>query len=178
MQHWVVVGFQQGVEDERTSVDHGMGLTPARVNPYEEVRVTAVDYEASAGSPFRVDRVLTREVTASVDGGPAQRGALELTPGSDRWGAEITPDSEGRWTYTVEAWSDPLTSWRECARIKIPAGIDTELTFQEGAALHERAAGGVPRGGGRALRRERDGRGGGAGDFHALSSGFRLDRHG
>jgi hypothetical protein len=52
-------------------------------NPYEEVRVTDVDYEASAGSPFRVDRILTRQVTASVDGGPAQRGLLELLPGSE-----------------------------------------------------------------------------------------------
>jgi hypothetical protein len=52
-------------------------------NPYEEVRVTSVDYAASAGSPFRVDRILAREVTASVDGGPAQRGLLELQPGSE-----------------------------------------------------------------------------------------------
>lgn len=36
-QAWVLA-YQQGVEDERTSVDHGRGLTPARVNPYEEVR--------------------------------------------------------------------------------------------------------------------------------------------
>lgn len=75
----------------------------------------------------------------------------ELAPGTDRWGAEITPDAEGRWTYSVEAWSDPMSTWREHAKIKIPAGIDTELTLEEGAVLHERAAARVPKREGRAV---------------------------
>ncbi|MEU6059855.1 alpha-1,4-glucan--maltose-1-phosphate maltosyltransferase [Streptomyces sp. NPDC047097] len=73
----------------------------------------------------------------------------ELAPGTDRWGAEVTPDGEGRWTYAVEAWSDPLATWRHHAAIKIPAGIDTELVLTEGAELHERAAEGVPKSEGR-----------------------------
>ncbi|MHC3475745.1 maltotransferase domain-containing protein, partial [Streptomyces sp. 7R007] len=50
----------------------------------------------------------------------------------------------GHWTYTVEAWSDPLATWRHHARIKIPAGIDVGLVLEEGADLYERAAAGVP----------------------------------
>ncbi|WP_413807075.1 alpha-1,4-glucan--maltose-1-phosphate maltosyltransferase [Streptomyces sp. OE57] len=73
----------------------------------------------------------------------------ELTPGTDRWGAEVTPGAPGRWTYTVEAWSDPVATWRHHARIKIPAGIDTDLVLEEGARLHERAAAGVPKNDGR-----------------------------
>ncbi len=73
----------------------------------------------------------------------------ELAPGSDRWGAEVTPDSEGRWTYTVEAWGDPVESWRQYARIKVPAALDVEVTLSEGAELHERAATGVPKNDGR-----------------------------
>ncbi|AEM81497.1 alpha-1,4-glucan--maltose-1-phosphate maltosyltransferase [Streptomyces violaceusniger] len=73
----------------------------------------------------------------------------ELAPGSDRWGAEVTPGAPGRWTYTVEAWSDPIATWRHHARIKIPAGIDTDLVLEEGARLHERAATGVPKNDGR-----------------------------
>ncbi|MGH3323760.1 MAG: alpha-1,4-glucan--maltose-1-phosphate maltosyltransferase, partial [Streptomyces sp.] len=69
----------------------------------------------------------------------------ELAPGTDRWGAEVTPDSEGRWTYAVEAWGDPVGTWRQQAKARIPAGVDTELTLEEGAVLHERAAAGVPR---------------------------------
>ncbi len=45
----------------------------------------------------------------------------------------------------MEAWSDPVTTWRHHAGIKIPAGIDTELVLAEGAALLERAAAGVPK---------------------------------
>ncbi|OPF79502.1 alpha-1,4-glucan--maltose-1-phosphate maltosyltransferase [Streptomyces antioxidans] len=73
----------------------------------------------------------------------------ELDPGTDRWGAEVTPGAPGRWTYTVEAWSDPVATWRHHARIKIPAGIDTDLVLEEGARLHERAAAGVPKNDGR-----------------------------
>ncbi|PWI44185.1 alpha-1,4-glucan--maltose-1-phosphate maltosyltransferase [Streptomyces sp. ICBB 8177] len=75
----------------------------------------------------------------------------ELAPGTDRWGAEVTPTAEGRWTFTVEAWSDPLSTWRHAASVKIPAGIDTDLVLTEGAALHERAAAGVPKKDGRAV---------------------------
>ncbi len=69
----------------------------------------------------------------------------ELAPGTDRWGAEVTADSEGLWTYRVEAWGDPVSTWRHHAGIKIPAGIDTELVLEEGALLHERAADGIPK---------------------------------
>jgi starch synthase (maltosyl-transferring) len=68
----------------------------------------------------------------------------ELAPGTDRWGAEVTPAFPGRWTYEVEAWGDPVATWRHHAEIKVPAGIDTELVLEEGARLYERAAAGVP----------------------------------
>jgi starch synthase (maltosyl-transferring) len=73
----------------------------------------------------------------------------ELEPGSDRWGARITPTAEGRWSYCVEAWSDPVATWRHTASVKIPAGIDTDLVLAEGAQLYERAAAGVPKNDGR-----------------------------
>ncbi|MEU7496566.1 alpha-1,4-glucan--maltose-1-phosphate maltosyltransferase [Streptomyces griseofuscus] len=70
----------------------------------------------------------------------------EVSPGSDVWGAEITPDLTGRWTFRVEAWSHPLATWRHTASVKVPAGIDTGLVLEEGAELYERAAAGVPKG--------------------------------
>ncbi|MGW3867821.1 maltotransferase domain-containing protein, partial [Streptomyces sp. NPDC005047] len=72
-------------------------------------------------------------------------------PGSDRWGAEVTPGAPGNWTYRVEAWSDPVSTWRHHARIKIPAGIDAGLVLEEGAELYRRAAAGVPGTSGRAV---------------------------
>ncbi|MEU1476320.1 maltotransferase domain-containing protein, partial [Streptomyces sp. NPDC005760] len=68
----------------------------------------------------------------------------ELAPGTDRWGATVTAGTPGLWTFTVEAWGDPITTWRHHAQIKIPAGMDTELVLEEGARLYERAAAGVP----------------------------------
>ncbi|MER6089621.1 maltotransferase domain-containing protein, partial [Streptomyces bluensis] len=70
----------------------------------------------------------------------------ELAPGTDRWGADVTPGEAGLWTYRVEAWSDPVTTWRRTAGIKIPAGVDTGLVLEEGAELYERAAARVPKG--------------------------------
>ncbi|GAB2800584.1 alpha-1,4-glucan--maltose-1-phosphate maltosyltransferase [Streptomyces daliensis] len=115
--------------------------------------------KAVAGETFQVSATVFREGHDAVGANvvlrdPAGRSGpwtplRELAPGTDRWGAEVTPDAEGRWTYTVEAWSDPVGTWRHHAKIKIPAGIDTELTLEEGAALHERAAAGVPKNAGR-----------------------------
>src|SRR5829696_590696 len=67
-------------------------------------------------------------------------------PYSDRWLAQVTPDGEGDWTISVEGWSDPVASWRHTAEVKIPADIDVDLVFAEGAQLMERAAAALPRG--------------------------------
>ncbi|HEX4834267.1 MAG TPA: alpha-1,4-glucan--maltose-1-phosphate maltosyltransferase [Trebonia sp.] len=61
-------------------------------------------------------------------------------PGTDRYSASVTVTDEGPWTYTVEAWSDPVAHWYHDAGIKIPAGQDVELMLTEGALLFERAA--------------------------------------
>jgi starch synthase (maltosyl-transferring) len=63
-----------------------------------------------------------------------------VAPGTDRYEAVVTADAMGAWTFQIEAWSDPLESWRHDARIKIPEGQDVELMLEEGARLHEQAA--------------------------------------
>ncbi|MFJ8644800.1 alpha-1,4-glucan--maltose-1-phosphate maltosyltransferase [Streptomyces sp. NPDC093546] len=111
--------------------------------------------KAVVGETFQVTATVFREGHDAVAANvvltdPAGRESpftpmRELAPGTDRWGAEVTPTAEGRWSYRVEAWSDPVATWRHHAGIKIPAGLDTELVLAEGAALHERAAEGVPK---------------------------------
>jgi len=64
----------------------------------------------------------------------------ELTPGTDRYGADVTVTSEGTWHFHVESWSDPIAHWQHDAAIKIPRGQDVELMLAEGALLFERAA--------------------------------------
>ncbi|KAK1182239.1 alpha-1,4-glucan--maltose-1-phosphate maltosyltransferase [Streptomyces sp. NBS 14/10] len=115
--------------------------------------------KAVVGESFEVSATVFREGHDAVRANvvlrdPAGRSGPwtpmhELAPGTDRWGAEVTPSAQGRWSYTVEAWSDPITTWRHHATIKIPAGIDTDLVLEEGARLHERAAAGVPKNDGR-----------------------------
>ncbi|MER6280153.1 maltotransferase domain-containing protein, partial [Streptomyces sp900105245] len=125
------------VLDVRPVVQHGR--RPAKA-------VTGESFEVSA-TVFREghDAVAANVVLRDPAGRPGPWTPMrELAPGTDRWGATVTPDGPGRWTYTVEAWSDPLATWRHHARIKIPAGIDTDLVLEEGARLHERAAAGVP----------------------------------
>ncbi|WP_330237226.1 alpha-1,4-glucan--maltose-1-phosphate maltosyltransferase [Streptomyces sp. NBC_00566] len=112
--------------------------------------------KAVAGETFRVSATVFREGHDAVGANVVLRGPKgrrgpwtpmrELSPGSDVWGADITPDATGRWTYRVEAWSDPIATWRHAAGIKIPAGIDTGLVLEEGAELYERAAAGAPKG--------------------------------
>lgn len=115
--------------------------------------------KAVVGEEFEVTATVFREGHDAVGANVVLRGPAgrcgpwtpmrELAPGTDRWGATVAPDATGRWTYAVEAWGDPVTTWREHASIKIPAGMDTELVLEEGARLHERAAGGVPKSDGR-----------------------------
>jgi starch synthase (maltosyl-transferring) len=63
-----------------------------------------------------------------------------VAPGTDRYEALVSADTTGAWTFQIEAWSDPLESWRHDARIKIPEGQDVELMLEEGARLHAQAA--------------------------------------
>ncbi|MFI1050610.1 maltotransferase domain-containing protein, partial [Streptomyces griseoruber] len=127
------------VRDVRPAVEGGR--RPAKAVPGESFQVTATVFREGH------DAVAANVVLRGPKG---RRGPWtpmrELAPGSDLWGAEVTPDAPGRWTYAVEAWSDPVTTWRRTARIKVPAGLDVGLVLEEGAGLHERAAAGVPRG--------------------------------
>ncbi|MGW1556652.1 maltotransferase domain-containing protein, partial [Streptomyces sp. NPDC002144] len=108
--------------------------------------VTGESFEISA-TVFREghDAVAANVVLTDPEGRPGPWTPMrELAPGTDRWGATVTAGAPGRWTYTVEAWGDPITTWRHHAQIKIPAGMDTDLVLEEGARLYERAADGLP----------------------------------
>ncbi|WP_157840630.1 maltotransferase domain-containing protein, partial [Streptomyces leeuwenhoekii] len=134
------------VLDVRPVVQHGR--RPAKA-------VTGESFEISA-TVFREghDAVAANVVLTDPQGRPGPWTPMrELAPGTDRWGATVTAEAPGLWTYTVEAWGDPVATWRHHAQIKIPAGIDTDVVLEEGARLYERAAAGVPDGEGRAVVR-------------------------
>ncbi|MEU6810058.1 maltotransferase domain-containing protein, partial [Streptomyces sp. NPDC046831] len=117
------------------------GRRPAKAVVGETFQVTATVFREGH------DAVAANVVLRDPRGRPGPWTPMrELAPGTDRWGADVTPGSTGRWTYHVEAWADPIATWRHHARIKIPAGLDTGLVLEEGAELHGRAAAGVPEG--------------------------------
>uniref|UniRef100_UPI00376FFBDA maltotransferase domain-containing protein n=1 Tax=Streptomyces sp. BK79 TaxID=3350097 RepID=UPI00376FFBDA len=125
------------VLDVRPVVMHGR--RPAKA-------VTGESFEISA-TVFREghDAVAANVVLTDPRGRPGPWTPMrELAPGTDRWGATVTAGEPGRWSYSVEAWGDPVTTWRHHAQIKIPAGQDTGLVLEEGARLYERAAAEVP----------------------------------
>ena len=70
-----------------------------------------------------------------------------LGPEPDRWTATVVADREGLWTYAVEAWDDPLGTWRHAVEVKVEAGQgpeDLANDLEEGARLFEEVAGSAP----------------------------------
>ncbi|MFJ6064362.1 alpha-1,4-glucan--maltose-1-phosphate maltosyltransferase [Streptomyces tendae] len=132
------------VRDVQPVVEHGR--RPAKAVTGETFEVTATVFREGH------DAVAANVVLKDPEGRPGPWTPMrELAPGSDRWGAEVTPDAPGDWTYRVEAWSDPVATWRHTARIKVPAGIDAGLVLEEGAELYRQAAAGTPQEAGRAV---------------------------
>ncbi|MGW5786180.1 maltotransferase domain-containing protein, partial [Streptomyces sp. NPDC003757] len=115
------------------------GRRPAKAVTGESFEVTATVFREGH------DAVAANVVLTDPRGRPGPWTPMrELAPGTDRWGATVTAGEPGRWSFTVEAWSDPVTTWRHHAGVKIPAGMDTDLVLEEGARLYERAAADVP----------------------------------
>jgi starch synthase (maltosyl-transferring) len=132
------------VRDVRPAVESGR--RPAKAVVGETFEVTATVFREGH------DAVAANVVLTDPEGRHSPWTPMrEMAPGTDRWAAEVTPDVEGHWTYRVEAWSDPVRTWRHTARIKVPAGLDTGLVLEEGAELYAHAAAGVPEGPQRAV---------------------------
>ena len=71
--------------------------------------------------------VAMRRVDAHLDG--------------DRWEGSFEVDAGGRWTWTVEAWTDSFATWRSEIERKIAFGEkDLSSELSEGVALLQRAA--------------------------------------
>jgi starch synthase (maltosyl-transferring) len=80
------------------------------------------------------------ELDLTSPAGASARHRMELrSPGLDLWEALVLVDEPGIWSFRILAWKDDWSTWLRSAELKIPAGVDTELTFDEGAALLARA---------------------------------------
>jgi starch synthase (maltosyl-transferring) len=69
-------------------------------------------------------------------------------PGTDSWHASIVLGSTGPWSFTVEAWSDPCSTWHHDITVKIEAGQGAEdlaNDLESGARLFDQLARTLPK---------------------------------
>ncbi|GGF38268.1 maltotransferase domain-containing protein [Williamsia phyllosphaerae] len=114
--------------------------------------------KAVVGEYFPVSATVWREghdavaATLHVEG-PVRGSVLEspMFPAHepDTYNGAFIPDAPGYWSFRIDAWSDPYTTWNSAVTKKLDAGQDAaELAndLESGARLLERAADGVPPG--------------------------------
>ena len=118
------------------------GRWPAKAAVGETVPVTATVFREGH------DMVAADVVVIAPDGSRQPFNRMHKLPDigtTDRWETSLRVDREGMWTFRVEAWGDPIGTWRHDAEIKVPLGQDVDLVCETGAQLHERAAGAAPK---------------------------------
>ena len=122
------------------------GALPAKAVVGEIVTISATVFReghdaVAADVVLKNDQGTVTEVVRMISG----------PPGADRFSADIRPQQQGLHHFSIEAWSDPFTTWRHRATVKIDVGSDVELELAEGALLLERALTHVPESGQSAL---------------------------
>lgn len=111
--------------------------------------------KAVVGEMFPVRAVVWREghdaVAATLamrePGGKTTRIRMSPDYQPDVFNAVFTPTVAGLWTYRIEAWGDPIATWRSGVEAKLAVGqsaVDLANDLEIGATLFDRAARKVP----------------------------------
>ena len=127
------------VLDVRPLVD--CGRRPAKAVVGETFEVTATVFRE--GHDAVAANVVLRDPAGRAGPWTPMR---ELAPGTDRWGAEVTPDAEGRWTYTRRGLERPgrhLAARTPASRSR--PGSTPSWSWRRAPSCYERAAAGVPK---------------------------------
>jgi starch synthase (maltosyl-transferring) len=123
------------------------GVSPASVGGRRPAAAAAGEAIPVRATAFREGHDSMGLTVTLRDPGNVVVQSTRMTPeptGLDTWFAHVRPTVVGDWTFTLEAWGSPWDTWVHRATIKIPAGVDVELEFMEGALLLERAAVALP----------------------------------
>ncbi|MBB5831116.1 alpha-1,4-glucan--maltose-1-phosphate maltosyltransferase [Brachybacterium aquaticum] len=131
---------------DRTGLDAGIGRIPIMdVQPVVDggrfpARCVEGETVTVRVNAFREghDAMGVQLVLVSPDGTETRRALRSVNPGLDLWETTIRPDELGSWTFRIEAYSAPYETWAHVAEVKVPAGIDLDLTCAEGALVLER----------------------------------------
>ncbi len=154
MRKWVLVPGRIEIDDVAPVVSGGTFPAKAVVGEVVPVSATVWREGHDAVAATLVVRYLGPDYPqlgrAPAGAGRVKPILLPMSPGRepDVLHGQFTPDQVGLWTFRVDGWGDPLTSWRHAVSAKLEAGqgedeLDNDLIV--GAALLERAATGVPR---------------------------------
>ena len=112
---------------------------------------------AVVGEAIPVSAVVFREghdaVAASVvlrDAAGRKVSVVRMRPGAPgtaRWHADVVATRPGAWSFAVEAWSDPMSTWHHAVTVKIEAGQgadDLHNDLETGARIFEQLARTLP----------------------------------
>ncbi|MEV1294728.1 alpha-1,4-glucan--maltose-1-phosphate maltosyltransferase [Pseudonocardia sp. NPDC049635] len=111
-----------GIDDVTPFVSTG---DPAKAVVGEVVPIRATVWREGHDA-VAANVVLTPLGADGTPGEPRYVRMLSEGEGTDRFGAWVVPDAEGRWTFRVDAWSDPWATWRSGVEKKIAAGQSAE----------------------------------------------------
>lgn len=134
-----------GIDDVRPNVS--CGAYPAKAVVGEVMPVSALVWREGHDE---ISATLTVRGPAN-SGFAAKNVRIPMDVSSidqDRVNAIFVPDVTGEWTFRVDAWSDPIATWRKAVTAKIDAGqSEAELSndLAHGAHLFERAGRGLPK---------------------------------
>src|SRR3954465_8452995 len=116
------------------------GRWPAKAAVGERVTISATVFREGH------DAVAANAVLVAPDGREQPFNRMRpVGVGIDRWQADALVAAGGAWPFRIEAWGDPIATWRHDAEIKIPLEQDVDLVCEEGARLHERAVKQAPK---------------------------------
>ncbi|MCE7007189.1 DUF3416 domain-containing protein [Kibdelosporangium philippinense] len=114
-----------------------LGRHPAKAAVGEHIPISATVWREGH------DAVAATVVWRGPDGAGFEYHMNPDNLGLDRWHTTVIPDREGAWTFRVDAWSDPWTTWRHAieAKLQTKQGV-TELAndLAAGVQLLNRAA--------------------------------------
>jgi starch synthase (maltosyl-transferring) len=118
------------------------GAYPAKAVVDERIRIKATVFRE--GHDAVAANVVFRHSsdTSAPDSAPLVR-LQPYSVGLDLWDAYVVPDRMGEWTFTIEAWSDPLETWKHSAEVKAAAGqtpAEMANDFETGALLLDQIA--------------------------------------
>ncbi|ABW10508.1 alpha amylase catalytic region [Parafrankia sp. EAN1pec] len=118
------------------------GQWPSRAVEGETLTVSATVFREGH------DLIGANVVLSGPDGQGVPFTRMKLAgAGTDRYEADVVMGREGLWGYRVEAWADPLATWRHGIELKVGAGQTVDelaVDFEDGARLLLRALPGVP----------------------------------